>query len=168
MVVKWCFKCVIPSSISVQFCRNLVLSKSNNVDWKLMYFTLQKHYPMKEQYGDTLHFCKHCSILFWKVNKHTWQPHSRHARLVDDIHRLDTRDYQLKYEVCTRTHSIFLAKETKHPLSFVTLLVKVTLVQSHSLWYLSTACSEKSLYNLYIVNITKQKEKALMLSFYFD
>lgn len=58
-------------SIRVQFCRNLVLSKSDNVDWKLMYFTLQKHYPMKEQYGDTLHFCKHCSILFWKVNKHT-------------------------------------------------------------------------------------------------
>uniref|UniRef100_A0A3Q3WZJ8 F-box only protein 25 n=1 Tax=Mola mola TaxID=94237 RepID=A0A3Q3WZJ8_MOLML len=49
-----------------QFCRNLVLTKSDNVDWKLMYFTLQKHYPMKEQYGDTLHFCKHCSILFWK------------------------------------------------------------------------------------------------------
>ncbi|XP_061562930.1 F-box only protein 25 isoform X3 [Cololabis saira] len=48
------------------YCRNLALSKSDNVDWKLMYFTLQKHYPMKEQYGDTLHFCKHCSILFWK------------------------------------------------------------------------------------------------------
>uniref|UniRef100_A0A3Q3FR57 F-box only protein 25 n=1 Tax=Kryptolebias marmoratus TaxID=37003 RepID=A0A3Q3FR57_KRYMA len=48
------------------FCRNLVLAKNDNVDWKLMYFTLQKHYPMKEQYGDTLHFCKHCSILFWK------------------------------------------------------------------------------------------------------
>ncbi|XP_029984395.1 F-box only protein 25 isoform X1 [Sphaeramia orbicularis] len=49
-----------------QFCRNLVLSNSENVDWKLMYFTLRKHYPMKEQYGDTLHFCKHCSILFWQ------------------------------------------------------------------------------------------------------
>uniref|UniRef100_A0A3Q3G4P7 F-box only protein 25 n=1 Tax=Labrus bergylta TaxID=56723 RepID=A0A3Q3G4P7_9LABR len=49
-----------------QYCRNLVLTKSGVVDWKLMYFTLQKHYPMKEQYGDTLHFCKHCSILFWK------------------------------------------------------------------------------------------------------
>nr|XP_061806539.1 F-box only protein 25-like isoform X1 [Nerophis lumbriciformis] len=46
--------------------RNLVLTKSDSVDWKLMYFTLQKRYPMKEQYGDTLHFCKHCSILFWK------------------------------------------------------------------------------------------------------
>ncbi|XP_047430486.1 F-box only protein 25 isoform X2 [Mugil cephalus] len=52
------------------FCRNLVLSKSDNVDWKLMYFTLQKHYPVKEQYGDTLHFCKHCSILFWKDCDH--------------------------------------------------------------------------------------------------
>ncbi|MEQ2244881.1 F-box only protein 25, partial [Ilyodon furcidens] len=48
------------------FCRNLGLTRADNVDWKLMYFTLQKHYPMKEQYGDTLHFCKHCSILFWK------------------------------------------------------------------------------------------------------
>ncbi|XP_033999325.1 F-box only protein 25 isoform X1 [Trematomus bernacchii] len=49
-----------------QFCKNLVLSKSDHVDWKLMYFTLRKHYPMREQYGDTLHFCKHCSILFWQ------------------------------------------------------------------------------------------------------
>lgn len=32
-----------------------------------MYFALQKHYPPREQYGDTLHFCRHCSILFWKV-----------------------------------------------------------------------------------------------------
>ncbi|TNN68624.1 F-box only protein 25 [Liparis tanakae] len=49
-----------------QFGRNLVLSNSEKVDWKLMYFTLKKHYPMKEQYGDTLHFCKNCNILFWK------------------------------------------------------------------------------------------------------
>ncbi|XP_028295373.1 F-box only protein 25 isoform X2 [Gouania willdenowi] len=48
------------------FCRSLALTKSDSVDWKLMYFTLQKNYPMKEQYGDTLHFCRHCSILFWK------------------------------------------------------------------------------------------------------
>lgn len=71
MDVKWCFNYAFPSILS-QYCSNLVLTKSDNVDWKLMYFTLQKHYPMKEQYGDTLHFCKHCSILFWKVNKHTW------------------------------------------------------------------------------------------------
>uniref|UniRef100_A0A3B3BPR9 F-box only protein 25 n=1 Tax=Oryzias melastigma TaxID=30732 RepID=A0A3B3BPR9_ORYME len=52
------------------FCRSLAVNKSDNVDWKLMYFSLLKHYPMKEQYGDTLHFCKHCSILFWKDFDH--------------------------------------------------------------------------------------------------
>ncbi|XP_066568599.1 F-box only protein 25 isoform X1 [Amia ocellicauda] len=48
------------------FCRHLILSEKGHVDWKLMYFTLQKYYPKKEQYGDTLQFCRHCSILFWK------------------------------------------------------------------------------------------------------
>lgn len=52
----------------VQFCRHWVLSESGRVDWKLMYFVLRKHYPAREQYGDTLHFCRHCSILFWKVS----------------------------------------------------------------------------------------------------
>ncbi|XP_015714799.1 F-box only protein 25 isoform X3 [Coturnix japonica] len=49
-----------------QFCRHLILSEKGHIDWKLMYFALQKYYPKKEQYGDTLHFCRHCSILFWK------------------------------------------------------------------------------------------------------
>ncbi|XP_074905339.1 F-box only protein 25 isoform X5 [Buteo buteo] len=49
-----------------QFCRHLILSEKGHIDWKLMYFALQKYYPIKEQYGDTLHFCRHCSILFWK------------------------------------------------------------------------------------------------------
>lgn len=53
--------------IYVQFCRHLILSEEGHIDWKLMYFALQKYYPIKEQYGDTLHFCRHCSILFWKV-----------------------------------------------------------------------------------------------------
>ncbi|XP_023378090.1 F-box only protein 25 [Pteropus vampyrus] len=53
-----------------QFCRHLVLSESGHVDWKLMYFVLRKHYPAREQYGDTLHFCRHCSILFWKDSGH--------------------------------------------------------------------------------------------------
>uniref|UniRef100_A0AAY4EI02 F-box only protein 25 n=1 Tax=Denticeps clupeoides TaxID=299321 RepID=A0AAY4EI02_9TELE len=53
-----------------QFCRHLILSEKGQVDWKMMYFTLQKYYPQKEQYGDTLHFCKHCSILFWKDSGH--------------------------------------------------------------------------------------------------
>ncbi|XP_070789064.1 F-box only protein 25 isoform X3 [Pituophis catenifer annectens] len=49
-----------------QFCRHLILSEKGHIDWKLMYFALQKCYPIKEQYGDTLQFCRHCSILFWK------------------------------------------------------------------------------------------------------
>uniref|UniRef100_UPI00398E6FF3 F-box only protein 25 isoform X3 n=1 Tax=Pristiophorus japonicus TaxID=55135 RepID=UPI00398E6FF3 len=49
-----------------QFCRHLVLTEKGCVDWKLMYFTLQKYCPKKEQYGDALQFCRHCSILFWK------------------------------------------------------------------------------------------------------
>ncbi|XP_042704710.2 F-box only protein 25 isoform X3 [Chrysemys picta bellii] len=49
-----------------KFCRHLILSEKGHIDWKLMYFALQKCYPIKEQYGDTLHFCRHCSILFWK------------------------------------------------------------------------------------------------------
>ncbi|XP_006626446.1 F-box only protein 25 isoform X2 [Lepisosteus oculatus] len=52
------------------FCRHLILSEKGHVDWKLMYFTLQKYYPKKEQYGDTLQFCRHCSILFWKDSGH--------------------------------------------------------------------------------------------------
>lgn len=59
-----------------QFCRNMVFNNNDNVDWKLMYFTLQKHYPKKEEYGDTLHFCKHCSSLFWKVTKLTKHKHT--------------------------------------------------------------------------------------------
>ncbi|XP_072490445.1 F-box only protein 25 isoform X4 [Notamacropus eugenii] len=53
-----------------QFCRHLILSEKGHIEWKLMYFALQKCYPIKEQYGDTLHFCRHCSILFWKDSGH--------------------------------------------------------------------------------------------------
>ncbi|KAM5278567.1 F-box only protein 25 isoform 9-T10 [Hipposideros larvatus] len=49
-----------------QFCRHLILSESGHIEWKRTYFALQKCYPPREQYGDTLHFCRHCSILFWK------------------------------------------------------------------------------------------------------
>ncbi|XP_032961117.1 F-box only protein 25 isoform X1 [Rhinolophus ferrumequinum] len=48
------------------FCRHLILSENGHIEWKLTYFALQKCYPPREQYGDTLHFCRHCSILFWK------------------------------------------------------------------------------------------------------
>uniref|UniRef100_A0A3P8X4Y1 F-box only protein 25 n=1 Tax=Cynoglossus semilaevis TaxID=244447 RepID=A0A3P8X4Y1_CYNSE len=53
-----------------KYCGDLVLTKSDNVDWKLMYFTLRQHYPVKEHFGDTLHFCTHCCILFWKDSGH--------------------------------------------------------------------------------------------------
>ncbi|XP_078398006.1 F-box only protein 25 isoform X2 [Cetorhinus maximus] len=53
-----------------QFCRHLILTEKGCVDWKLMYFTLQKYCPKKEQYGDALQFCRHCSILFWKDTGH--------------------------------------------------------------------------------------------------
>lgn len=66
----------------VQLCHDLVLTTSDKVDWKLMYFTLKKHYPVREQYGDTLHFCKHCSVLFWKVNKTHLQPQAKHVAQV--------------------------------------------------------------------------------------
>ncbi|XP_068136479.1 F-box only protein 25 isoform X2 [Hyperolius riggenbachi] len=52
------------------FHKHLVLTDNGLVDWKGMFFRLQKHYPKREQYGDTLHFCRHCSILFWKDSGH--------------------------------------------------------------------------------------------------
>ncbi|KAG8580301.1 hypothetical protein GDO81_007234, partial [Engystomops pustulosus] len=48
------------------FCKDLIFTENGHIDWKLMFFTLEKYYPKREQYGDTLHFCRHCSILFWK------------------------------------------------------------------------------------------------------
>ncbi|KAJ3607070.1 hypothetical protein NHX12_026585 [Muraenolepis orangiensis] len=49
-----------------QFSMNMELTESGGVDWKRLYITLRKHNPQREHYGDTLHFCRHCSILFWK------------------------------------------------------------------------------------------------------
>lgn len=42
-----------------------------------MYFALQKCYPTREQYGDTLLFCRHCSTLFWKVSCGRGRPAGR-------------------------------------------------------------------------------------------
>ncbi|XP_061843280.1 F-box only protein 25 isoform X1 [Nerophis lumbriciformis] len=64
--ILWKRLCHFHFSDRQPFSRNLALAKCHSVDWKLLYFTLQKQYPVKEQYGDTLHYCKHCSILFWK------------------------------------------------------------------------------------------------------
>ncbi|XP_056420035.1 F-box only protein 25 isoform X2 [Hyla sarda] len=52
------------------FCKDLIFTENGHIDWKLMFFTLEKYYPKREQYGDTLHFCRHCSILFWKDSGH--------------------------------------------------------------------------------------------------
>ena len=59
-----------------------------------MYFALQKHYPTKEQYGDTLHFCRHCSILFWKVRiaPVLLERHPVQLRVVSDDMMVSTRD----------------------------------------------------------------------------
>ncbi|XP_067150341.1 F-box only protein 25 isoform X6 [Apteryx mantelli] len=75
-----------------KFCRHLILSEKGHIDWKLMYFALQKYYPIKEQYGDTLHFCRHCSILFWKV-----------------------KVFSLKTEILKDYHLALLLKDTGHP-----------------------------------------------------
>uniref|UniRef100_A0A8C1IIG3 F-box only protein 25 n=1 Tax=Cyprinus carpio TaxID=7962 RepID=A0A8C1IIG3_CYPCA len=74
-----------------QFCRHLILSEKGHVDWKLMFFTLQKYYPVKEQYGDTLQFCRHCSILFWN---------DRHLALIFKVHVKSFECARFKISVC--------------------------------------------------------------------
>lgn len=44
-----------------------MVSDKGQLEWKKMYFKLSRCYPRREQYSDTLHFCTHCHILFWKV-----------------------------------------------------------------------------------------------------
>lgn len=44
-----------------------MVSEKGHLEWKKMYFKLSRCYPHREQYSDTLHFCTHCHILFWKV-----------------------------------------------------------------------------------------------------
>ncbi|GCB74189.1 F-box only protein 32 isoform X1 [Scyliorhinus torazame] len=53
-----------------QIRKRLILSEKGHLDWKKMYFKLGRCYPKKEQYGDTLQFCRHCHILFWKDTNH--------------------------------------------------------------------------------------------------
>lgn len=47
-----------------------MVSDKGHLEWKKMYFKLSRCYPHREQYSDTLHFCTHCHILFWKVVFH--------------------------------------------------------------------------------------------------
>ncbi|XP_055490714.1 F-box only protein 32 isoform X1 [Leucoraja erinacea] len=53
-----------------QIRKRLILSEKGHLDWKKMYFKLGRCYPKKEQYVDTLQFCRHCHILFWKDTNH--------------------------------------------------------------------------------------------------
>uniref|UniRef100_W5MV17 F-box only protein 32 n=1 Tax=Lepisosteus oculatus TaxID=7918 RepID=W5MV17_LEPOC len=51
-----------------QIRKRLIMSDKGHLDWKKMYFKLSRCYPRKEQYSDTLQFCTHCHILFWKFS----------------------------------------------------------------------------------------------------
>ncbi|XP_039593966.1 F-box only protein 32 [Polypterus senegalus] len=53
-----------------QICKRLIVNEKGQLDWKKTYFKLVKCYPRREQYGDTLVFCTHCHILFWKDSCH--------------------------------------------------------------------------------------------------
>ncbi|XP_029360083.1 F-box only protein 32 isoform X4 [Echeneis naucrates] len=53
-----------------QIRKRLMVSDKGHLEWKKMYFKLSRCYPHREQYSDTLHFCTHCHILFWKDTKH--------------------------------------------------------------------------------------------------
>ncbi|KAJ8402969.1 hypothetical protein AAFF_G00358850 [Aldrovandia affinis] len=53
-----------------QIHTHLMLSERDHLEWKRMYFKLCSCYPRKEQYCDTLQFCTHCLILFWKDTNH--------------------------------------------------------------------------------------------------
>jgi len=53
-----------------QIRKRLMVSDKGQLEWKKMYFKLCRCYPHREQYSDTLHFCTHCHILFWKDTNH--------------------------------------------------------------------------------------------------
>ncbi|KAL7875136.1 hypothetical protein SRHO_G00061060 [Serrasalmus rhombeus] len=53
-----------------QIRKRLIISDKGHLEWKKMYFKLCRCYPHKEQYSDTLQFCTHCHILFWKDANH--------------------------------------------------------------------------------------------------
>ncbi|KAM8869315.1 F-box only protein 32 isoform 2-T2 [Spinachia spinachia] len=53
-----------------QIRKRLMVSDKGLLEWKKMYSKLSRCYPHREQYSDTLHFCTHCHILFWKDTNH--------------------------------------------------------------------------------------------------
>lgn len=61
-----CLKVCVPLLL-LQIRKRLMVSDKGHLEWKKMYFKLSRCYPHREEYSDTLHFCTHCHILFWKV-----------------------------------------------------------------------------------------------------
>ena len=63
-----CLKVCVPLLfLLLQIRKRLMVSDKGHLEWKKMYFKLSRCYPHREEYSDTLHFCTHCHILFWKV-----------------------------------------------------------------------------------------------------
>lgn len=65
-----------------QIRKRLIMSDKGHLDWKKMYFKLVRCYPRREQYGDTLQFCRHCHILSWKGTEHPCKANNPESCLV--------------------------------------------------------------------------------------
>ncbi|KAG7268686.1 hypothetical protein CRUP_032627 [Coryphaenoides rupestris] len=53
-----------------QIRKRLLVSERGHLEWQKMYFKLVRCYPRRQDYCETLHFCTHCHILFWKDTQH--------------------------------------------------------------------------------------------------
>lgn len=89
-----------------------MVSEKGHLEWKKMYFKLSRCYPHREQYSDTLHFCTHCHILFWKVllhfmfltrSKPTWN------------WNLSQVKREIKKKKSVDCHICFFSQDTNHP-----------------------------------------------------
>ncbi|KAM9308599.1 F-box only protein 32 isoform 1-T1 [Gastrophryne carolinensis] len=53
-----------------QIRKRIILSDKGTLDWKKMYFKLVRCYQRREQYADTLQYCRHCHLLSWRGTEH--------------------------------------------------------------------------------------------------
>lgn len=105
-------------SFLLQIRKRLMVSDKGHLEWKKMYFKLSRCYPHREEYSDTLHFCTHCHILFWKVvcffslfilctwSKWTWN-------LLIKLHFEDETEAKCNIDCCVSFFS--LSQDTNHP-----------------------------------------------------
>lgn len=103
-------------SFLLQIRKRLMVSDKGHLEWKKMYFKLSRCYPHREEYSDTLHFCTHCHILFWKVvcffslfilctwSKWTWN-------LLVKLHFEDETEAKCNIDCCVRLS--FLCRRTQ-------------------------------------------------------